>query len=135
MNSRTLPPLIFLIFFLSPLLGNQDYFRSVQQTAKAYRVTVSSDQMKMVPDQDGSQSFHISLKSNRNNFEMVMLVGYIAAGEAMKTGVQPSAIFVSVDVPLGEGIRLVTMATRENVMKLLSGEINTAQFSRLVTYI
>ncbi|MFQ6616608.1 MAG: hypothetical protein ACE5HZ_07585 [Fidelibacterota bacterium] len=89
----------------------------------------------MLPDSEGNQTFFITLKSNRNNFEMVMLVGYIAAGEAMKTGVEPEAVFVSVDVPMGEGMRLATTTTRENVKKLLSGEINTAQFSRLITYI
>lgn len=135
MNSRSLPLLICLVFFLSPLSANTDFFRAVQRTAKAYRVNVTLDQMRMLPDSEGNQTFFITLKSNRNNFEMVMLVGYIAAGEAMKTGVEPEAVFVSVDVPMGEGMRLATTTTRENVKKLLSGEINTAQFSRLITYI
>ena len=64
-----------------------------------------------------------------------MLVGYIAAGEAMKTGVEPSRIHVSVDVPLGEGYRLLTMATKQDVQKLIGGEVNTAQFARLIEYI
>ncbi|MFQ6676364.1 MAG: hypothetical protein ACE5LH_08500 [Fidelibacterota bacterium] len=132
---RSLSLLLFLAFFSSPLLGNTKYFQAVQRTAKAYRVDVSIDQMKMVPDTGGNEAFYINLKSNRNNFEMVMLVGYIAAGEAMKTGVEPSVIYVTVEVPLGEGIRLVTTATREDVKRLISGDINTAQFSRLITYI
>ena len=39
--------------------------------------------MKIVPDSNGNDTFHLTLSSNRNNFEMVMLVGYIAAGQAI----------------------------------------------------
>ena len=114
---------------------NQKYFNQVQKAAKAYRVKVSADKMKIVPDENGKDSFYITLASNRNNFEMVMLVGYIAAGQAMKTGFGPETFFVSVDVPLGEGFRLVTTATKEDLQQLLSGKINTAQFIRKVKYL
>ena len=69
------------------------------------------------------------------NFEMIMLIGYIAAGQAMKTGFEPETFFVSVDVPLGEGFRLVTTATKGDLKRLLSGQINTAQFVRKVKYL
>ena len=114
---------------------NQKYFNQVQKAAKAYRVEVSADKMKIVPDEKGKDSFYITLASNRNNFEMVMLVGYIAAGQAMKTGYVPETVFVSVDVPLGEGFRLVTFATKEDLQQLLLGKINTAQFVRKVEYL
>ena len=82
----------------------------------------------------GKDSFYITLASNRNNFEMILLVGYIAAGQAMKTGFEPETFFVSVDVPLGEGFRLVTSTTKEDLQQLLSGKINTAQFVKLVEF-
>ena len=91
--------------------------------------------MEIVPDRNGKNSFKITLASNRNNFEMVMLVGYIAAGQAMKTGYEPETFFVSVDVPLGEGFRLVTTAAKVDLQQLLSGKINTAQFVRKVKYL
>ena len=129
--------IIFLALLLAtPSLANYDYFRLVQETAKIYRVEIPIDNMRLVADGKGGQAFHIDLKSNRNNFEMVMLVGYIAAGEAMKkTKVEPSSVYVTVDVPLGEGYRLMTTASMANVKKLLSEEVNMAQFSRLVTYL
>ena len=91
--------------------------------------------MEIVPDRNGKNSFKITMASNRNNFEMVMLVGYIAAGQAMKTGYEPETFFVSVDVPLGEGFRLVTTAAKVDLQQLLSGKINTAQFVRKVKYL
>ena len=114
---------------------NQKYFNQVKNAAKAYRVQVSVDKMKIVPDEKGKDSFYITLASNRNNFEMIMLVGYIAAGQAMKTGFEPETFFISVDVPLGEGFRLVTTATKGDLKQLLLGQINTAQFVRKVKYL
>ena len=64
-----------------------------------------------------------------------MIEGYIAAGQAMKTGYEPETFFVSVDVPLGEGFRLVTTAAKVDLQQLLSGKINTAQFVRKVKYL
>ncbi|HHZ80298.1 MAG TPA: hypothetical protein EYN59_04185 [Candidatus Marinimicrobia bacterium] len=119
-------PIIITVFFIltfQPVFGNEKYFSQVQKTAKAYRVETSGDKMKIVPDEKGKDSFYITLASNRNNFEMVMLVGYIAAGQAMKTGYEPETFFVSVDVPLGEGFRLVTTATKKRAEARFSLEI------------
>jgi len=125
-----------VLLLISPSLANSEYFRTVQETAKIYRVEITIDNMRLVSDGEGGQAFYIDLKSNRNNFEMVMVVGYIAAGEAMKkTGVEPSSVYVTVDVPLGEGYRLMTMASIDTVKKLISEEIDMARFSRLVNYL
>lgn len=132
---KTLLLATLLAVISAPLSGNQKYFKSVQQAAKAYRVDASLDNMKVVPDEKGKDSFYLALASNRNNFEMVMLVGYIAAGQAMKTGFAPESVFVTVDVPLGEGFRLVTTASSDDVKQLLAGKINTAQFVRKVKYL
>lgn len=53
----------------------------------------------------------------------------------MKTGFEPEDVFVTVDVPLGDGLRLVTTAEKKDVKELLSGKINTAQFVRRVKYL
>tara|TARA_Y100000294_G_scaffold38464_1_gene34203 strand:- start:3083 stop:3487 length:405 start_codon:yes stop_codon:yes gene_type:complete len=126
--------IIFLIF-TSSIWANTKYFQRVIRTAKNYRIETSQDDMKVIADAKGKQAFYITLKSNRNNFEMVMLVGFIAAGEAMKTGFEPDNVFVTIDVPLGEGLRMVTTAEKKDVKELLSGKINSAQFARKIKYL
>ena len=116
------------------LFANQKYFNEVKKVAKSYRIETSFENMKVVKDEKGKDVFYITLASNRNNFEMVMLVGYIAAGQAMKSGFEPSSVFVTVDVPLGEGFRLLTTATTEDLKQLLSGKITTKTFVRRVNY-
>ena len=126
--------IIFLIC-VSSIGANTKYFQRVAKTARTYRVETSQADMKVIADEKGNPAFYIALKSNRNNFEMVMLVGFIAAGEAMKTGFEPEHVFVTIDVPLGDGLRLVTTAEKKDVKELLSGKINTAQFVRRVNYL
>ena len=117
------------------LFANQKYFKEVKKAAKKYRVETSFENMKIVKDEKGKDVFYITIASNRNNFEMVMLVGYIAAGQAMKSGFEPSSVFVTVDVPLGDGLRLLTTAAIEDLKQLLSGKIDTVKFVRKVKYI
>lgn len=135
MRIRTLSTFFLVVLLVSPSLASSKYLRAVQEAAKIYRVEVSTDDMRFTSDGKGGHDFHIDLRSNRNNFEMVMLVGYIAAGEATKTGVEPSQIYVTVDVPLGDGYRIMTVAKIEDVKKLLAGDINMPQFARIVTYL
>ena len=134
MRKTILLAAVFL-FVSQGLFADQKYFNEVKKTAKSYRVETSFENMKIVKDENGKDVFYITLSSNRNNFEMVMLVGYIAAGQAMKSGFQPSSVFVTVDVPLGEGFRLLTTATTEDLKQLLSGKITTKNFVRRVKYI
>tara|TARA_B100001750_G_scaffold229111_1_gene224181 strand:- start:168 stop:572 length:405 start_codon:yes stop_codon:yes gene_type:complete len=123
------------LFVSQGLFADQKYFNEVKKVAKSYRIETSFENMKIVKDENGKDVFYITLSSNRNNFEMVMLVGYIAAGQAMKSGFQPISVFVTVDVPLGEGFRLLTTATTEDLKQLLSGKITTKNFVRRVKYI
>ena len=134
MRKTILLAAVFL-FVSQGLFADQKYFNEVKKTAKSYRVETSFENMKIVKDENGKDVFYITLSSNRNNFEMVMLVGYIAAGQAMKSGFQPISVFVTVDVPLGEGFRLLTTATTEDLKQLLSGKITTKNFVRRVKYI
>ena len=123
------------LFASQGLFADQKYFNEVKKVAKSYRIETSFENMKIVKDEKGKDVFYITLSSNRNNFEMVMLVGYIAAGQAMKSGFEPSSVFVTVDVPLGEGFRLLTTSTTEDLKQLLSGKITTKNFVRRVKYI
>ena len=134
MRKTILLTAVFL-FASQGLFADQKYFNEVKKVAKSYRIETSFENMKIVKDEKGKDVFYITLSSNRNNFEMVMLVGYIAAGQAMKSGFEPSSVFVTVDVPLGEGYRLLTTATTEDLQQLLSGKITTKNFVRRVKYI
>ncbi len=132
---KTIQLIVVSLLISQALFANQKYFNEVKKVAKSYRIETSFENMKVVKDEKGKDVFYITLSSNRNNFEMVMLVGYIAAGQAIKSGFEPSSVFVTVDVPLGEGFRLLTTATTDDLKQLLAGKITTKIFVRKVKYI
>ena len=63
--------------------ANYAFYKKVANTCKFYRVSVDEKKMSLVKNSDGSYNFTIEMESLRNNFEMVMLVGFISVGQAM----------------------------------------------------
>ena len=92
------------------LFANYAFYRQVTSTCKSYRVEVSSGEMLLSAD---NNNFAINLSSRRNNFELIMLVGFAAAGKAIihqkhlqgtisnYNPVIPDQVNVVVTVPMG----------------------------------
>ena len=66
---------------------------------------------------------------------MVMLVGYISAGSALKAGMKFDEVIITVNVPLGDGFKLVTKGKLNELNQLMNGKINTSQFVRKIEYL
>jgi hypothetical protein len=85
------------------------------------------------------------MESLRNNFEMVMLVGFISVGQAMthqesfakkKPGynaIIPGDTEVTVTVPVSRQNTIITAkATADQIRQLSDGKVDTAGFMRLI---
>jgi len=96
-------------------------------------------------DKENNNKFYLTVKSNRNDFQMALLVGFISVGEAIKhqrsmvkkgiikTSKEPKTIHVTVHVPVTRDDMIITAsATAEQVMELTNGTINSAEFMRLI---
>ena len=127
--------LFLLLFSVTFVFGSQKHISQIQKTAKNYRVEIKSNQINNIVSKDGSISLNIELTSNRNNFEMVMLVGYISAGSALKAGMKFDEVLITVNVPLGDGFKLVTKGKVLELNQLMNGKINTSQFVRKIEYL
>ena len=101
--------------------------------------------MQLTKNTDGSYNFSIEMKSLRNNFEMVMLVGFISVGQAIthqesfamkKPGYEPvipGDTEVTVTVPVSRESTIITAkATVNDIRQLSSGKVDTAGFMRLI---
>ena len=66
------------ILYANFLFGNYAFKKKVKNICKSYRITVESDQFELEND-----TFYLTLESGRNNFEMFMVVGFAAAGQAV----------------------------------------------------
>ena len=127
------------------VFANYAFYRKVANTCKYYRVSVDQKKMALTKNADGSYHFSIEMESLRNNFEMVMLVGFISVGQAMShqeafakkksgyTAVVPSDTEVTVSIPVSRQSTIITAkATADQIRQLTEGKIDSAGFVRLI---
>ncbi|MBC8345162.1 MAG: hypothetical protein ISR82_08670 [Candidatus Marinimicrobia bacterium] len=144
-TKRILSVLVILIMGSQFVFANYAFYRKVSSTCKFYRVTVDENKMSLTKNKDGSYSFSIEMKSLRNNFEMVMLVGFISVGQAMNhqekfakkksgyTAIIPAETDVTVTIPVSRQNTIITAkATAGQIRQLTDGKIDSAGFMRLI---
>lgn len=111
--------------------ANMRFYSIVQQVCKSYRVPTGLDQMKLEEMEGDNPTFHMVLQSRRNNFEEVMLVGYIAASQAIaRTGLGIKTIMITVTIPKSDNMMLMTTADVSLVEQLRLGKIKSSEFMR-----
>lgn len=121
---------VLLLVFVALLQANIRFFSIVQQVCNSYRVPVVMNRMKLTPAGDGT-TFDLFLESRRNNFEEVMMVGYIGVGQAMaRTNIKVSLINITVSIPKADNMLIMTTAEAQLVERLRVGKIRSAAFMR-----
>lgn len=111
--------------------ANMRFYSIVQQVCKSYRVPVGLEQMKLEELESDNPTFHMVLQSRRNNFEEVMLVGYIASSQAIaRTGLGIKTIMITVTIPKSDNMMLMTTADVSLVEQLRLGKIKSSEFMR-----
>ena len=136
-----------IVFIISTqfVFTNYAFYRKVSNTCKFYRVSVDEKKMSLIKNNDGSYNFTIEMESLRNNFEMVMLVGFISVGQAMThqesfakkkpsyKAIIPGDTEVTVTVPVSRQNTIITAkATADQIRQLSDGKVDTAAFMRLI---
>lgn len=115
----------------TPVWANLRFYSIVQQVCKSYRVPVTMDQMELEVAETDNPTFSLALQSRRNNFEEVMLVGYIASSQAIhRTGVEVKTINITITIPKADNMLLMTTADIALVEHLRLGEIKSSEFMR-----
>ena len=138
---------LFLVLFITVfgsevLLANYAFYRQITSTCKSYRIEVSSNEMLLSTD---NKNFAINLTSRRNNFEMIMLIGFAAVGKAIihqkhlqgtisnYNPVIPDQVNVVVTVPMGRDNTIFSAeANAILVQELADGSLDSADFMRKI---
>ena len=136
---------IVIIMSTQFVFANYAFYRKVSNTCKFYRVSIDEKKMSLIKNKDGSYNFTIEMESLRNNFEMVMLVGFISVGQAMShqesfakkkpgySAIIPGDTEVTVTVPVSRQNTVITAkATADQIRQLSDGKVDTAAFMRLI---
>ena len=138
---------IFIIFLFAVissevLHANYAFYRKVTNTCKSYRIEVKADDMDLNLE---NNDFSINLISRRNNFEMIMLIGFASAGQAIihqrhlqetinnYEAIVPDKVNVVVTVPVGRNNTIFSAeASSAMVQTLADGTVDTADFMRKI---
>ena len=130
----------FFVSILSAnfLFGNYAFKKKVKNICKSYRITVESDQFELEND-----TFYLTLESGRNNFEMFMVVGFAAAGQAvahqkdlgLPNAYTPGNVQVTVRVPSSKDTfnTFVASCSSDLANELAQGKIDSSEFMQKIT--
>ncbi len=120
------------------LAANYAFKKKVKSVCKTYRITVDSEQFEL-----GEDTFFMTLESGRNDFEMFMVVGFAAAGQAvvhqkqmgLSNAYMPANVQVSVRVPTAKDSFNTFVASCSSKManELAEGRMDSAEFMQKIT--
>ena len=118
-------------------LANYAFKKKIKSVCSSYRVSVNASAMDF-----DSELFSLTLESNRNNFEMVMLVGFASAGQAishqnslgLSNAYVPKEIAIRVNVPSSKGETMVFEAncSSDDAMQLAAGTLDSSEFMQKI---
>ncbi len=138
--------IIFLLLFgVEAVFANYAFYRTVTNTCNSYHIDAQSSEMYFGKEEANKDKFYISVTSNRNNFEVALIVGFVSVGQAINhqndmvekglidKPVIPNTIHVTVNIPMGRDDMIFSAsATADQVVKLANGVIDSAEFMRLI---
>ena len=139
---HTIAKYISIFTCLSLLLFNHTFAnyafkKKIKSVCSSYRVSVNASSMDF-----DSNLFSLTLESNRNNFEMVMLVGFASAGQAvshqnslgLSNSYVPKEISIKVNVPSSKGETMVFEATcsSNDAIQLAAGTLDSSEFMQKI---
>lgn len=136
---------LFLFLGIEGLWANYAFYRIVTNTCKSYRIETQEGEMYFGRKEVTKDKFYLSVKSNRNNFEMALIVAFVSVGQAVKhqrymvkkglieKSAEPKTIHVTVNVPVSRDNMVISAsATAEQTVQLTDGKIDSAEFMRLI---
>ncbi|MBC8215028.1 MAG: hypothetical protein ISS10_01075 [Candidatus Marinimicrobia bacterium] len=132
--------IVLLLLCVQGLFASYSFYKCVRTTCANYHIDVDLRDMGF-----SGNHFLLTLNSMRNNFERVILIGYLAVGSAILKqnyledknkdyeALNPSLITVRVNLPMGRNITVIsTTATLKQIMDLSNGIVEPAAFMRKI---
>lgn len=111
--------------------ANVRFFLQVMRNLQHYRVTGDSVDMDLEGRGTGNLEFILNLPSRRNNFEEVIMAGYLSAAYAIdRTGLLVKKVYVIVTVTNDNDRLISTWAPATDLAKLVSQEVGPHEFIR-----
>ena len=131
---------IILLLIVNSVHANYAFKKKIKSVCSSYRVSVNTSSMDLDTD-----LFSLNLESNRNNFEMVLLVGFASAGQAvshqkslgLSNSYIPNEIMVKVNVPASKGETMIfeAVCSSEMAIQLAAGTLDSSDFMQKINLV
>ena len=131
---------IILLLMVNSVHANYAFKKKIKSVCSSYRVSVNTSSMDLDTD-----LFSLNLESNRNNFEMVLLVGFASAGQAvshqkslgLSNSYVPNEIMIKVNVPASKGETMIfeAICSSEMAIQLAAGTLDSSDFMQKINLV
>jgi hypothetical protein len=116
--------------------ANIYFFTKVMQNCQHYKLSGDHIQMNMEGAGTENPTFNLTLSSRRNNFEEVLVYGYLSTGYAIsRTGVKVNTVNITVIIPSAGNETKVTRADAGLLADLVSEKIDPYEFLREIEWV
>ena len=123
--------ILVLLASVTVARANVRFFLQVMRNLQHYRVTGDSVDMNLEGKGTGNLEFILNLPSRRNNFEEVIMAGYLSVAYAIdRTGLMVKRVYVNVTITKADGRLISTWAPATELAKLVSQEVGPHDFLR-----
>jgi len=128
--------LLLCLAFVTMARANIHFFTNVMRNLQHYRVSGDLINMNLERSEPGNLTFNLTLPSRRNNYEEVIMLGYLSTGYAIKrTGLKVRTINVTAVIPSADNQMITTTADVALLARVMSEEINSHRFLREIEWI
>lgn len=135
---RGISPVIIAVLLLGLSVtvakANVRFFLQVMRNLQHYRVTGDQIAFDLEGAGTGNLIFNLTLPSRRNNYEEVLMAGYLSAAYAIdRTGLLVKQVNVNAIIINDQGRIIATTTASTNLAKLVSKELTPHQFLGIIT--
>jgi len=121
--------LVLCLTFVTMARANMNFFVNVIRNLQHYRVSGELVSMDLEGTGTGNLTFNLTLPSRRNNYEEVIMLGYLSTGYAIqRTGLKVRTINVTAVIPSADNQEITTTADAALLARVISEEINPHRF-------
>ncbi|MCK5519892.1 MAG: hypothetical protein KAI81_02165 [Candidatus Marinimicrobia bacterium] len=121
---------IMMMVLSSQVMANYKFYNMVKHVCKVYQIDVSLSDMTIHEEYDGKLYFDLKLDAGRNNFDTVLMVGFIGIGKALEKN--PELELEGVNVTLGissyENTLIIASASANDIVRFVRGDISSNEF-------
>lgn len=132
---HVLAVLSLLCLLSRPSWANPKLFNSIRQICAAYQIEVNSSDMSLGQRSDGRQELTILINSSRNNFDRAMLIGFYAAGKAIKYfQLNIDVVTIVVNTEYKTDTNIYASSELDKVMSFVDGALPSGEFLRKLKF-